>query len=1266
MARAAPAATAFPASERLTPYVSRLAIEWMRDYPAVRHRQIDGTLVFVDISGFTSLTERLSKKGKVGAEEMNDILDATFTDLLSVAFDHGADVIKWGGDATLLLFTGDAHASRACRAALEMQRTIRAVGRLRTSAGQVTLRMSLGIHSDAFEFFFVGTLHRELVVAGPAATATVTAESIANAGEVVVTAATAAALDASQLGPARGPGFLLRSAPAVEIDLPPPMAAVGDVDLGRCIPVAIASHLGAGGGEAEHRPLTVAFVHFGNTEEFLDQHGTEALADALERCLDTVEGIALEHKISLFDTDIAGNGGKIMLVSGAPTSSGNDEERMLRAMRAVLDAGGSLPLRIGLEQGRIFVANFGPSYRRTYSIKADAVNLAARLMAKARPGELLATERVLARSRTSFETHPLPPFQAKGKAEPVKAHAVGAPLRAVDREEETVLVGRSRELAALLDALACARLADGRLIEIVAEPGMGKSTLLSAFKREAADVRKVTIQCDEYEASNPYHPLHGLLRDLLGLEPANGVTELQAAISRRAPQLLPWVPLIATAAGLEAPDTPETAALDEQFRRQQLERTVVELLGMILMDTTLLVFEDVHWLDEATSDLVLEIARQLETRPWLVVLTRRDSGRSFTGDGGETIRLEALGAEEAAQLLSEATAEHPLPPHQLAELARRAEGNPLFLTELLAAARSPEGLAELPDSVETLLMTQIDRLAPDDRTVLRCAAVVGTSFTPALLESAAGVLLDADVALRLGDFVVDEGAGRLRFRHALVRDAAYEGLPYRRRRDLHAGVGTAIETSADDPETEAELLSLHFFNAGQMEKSWRYSRVAGNRAKDIFANVEAAVFFERALESARRLPVADREVGEVSEALGDVKVRLGEFQAASAAFRTTRRQPSADAVGRARLMLKEATIAWRLGRYTQALRWLGRGLRELEGLEDKAAGAERARICATTGLVRGRQTRRRQAIAWLERAIDDAKKSGADDALALAYYLLDHQYEALGLLESVANSQRALAIYEALGDVERQAIVLNSLGVYAHAQGRWDESVELYERARAAWEHSGNHWAASFAITNRAEVLSDQGRYEEAEALFRAALRVARASHSAGRVADVSVHLARLLGRRQEFDEALRLLADARAQYVGAGDRSELLATDARRAECLALAGRSEEALTLADETLRAAATTEGSSPLLPLLGRTRGWALMQLGRSAEATEALEVSLAAGRRLGMDHEVALTLSTLSTLTPERTSEAELERDSIFARLGVVAAAEIPLSAAATA
>src|SRR5215472_8600398 len=139
--------------EVLKPYVPRLLIEWMLDDPETRYRAVDGSLAFVDISGFTALTERLARKGKIGAELMRDTLDGVFRALLDEAYDWGAGLLKWGGDALLLLFDGPDHEKRACRAAWEMQRTIDHVGRLHLTSGTLTLRMSVGIGTGSFHFW---------------------------------------------------------------------------------------------------------------------------------------------------------------------------------------------------------------------------------------------------------------------------------------------------------------------------------------------------------------------------------------------------------------------------------------------------------------------------------------------------------------------------------------------------------------------------------------------------------------------------------------------------------------------------------------------------------------------------------------------------------------------------------------------------------------------------------------------------------------------------------------------------------------------------------------------------------------------------------------------------------------------------------------------------------------------------------------------------------------------------------------------------------
>jgi class 3 adenylate cyclase/tetratricopeptide (TPR) repeat protein len=1253
--------------------VPRIAIDWLRETPDARHKQIEGSLVFVDISGFTALTERLSKKGKVGAEEMNDLLDACFAELLAVAYAQGAGVIKWGGDAVLLLFDGAGHESRACRAALNMQRQIKSAGKLRTSSGLVTLRMSVGIHSGAFDFFLVGDLHRELVITGPAASMTVEMETVAEAGEVAVSPATAAALDRRCLGAEKGPAILLRREPNVQAHPSVAVRDVGDVDIAQLLPIEVREHLlAAGGGEAEHRLITPAFIHFMGADELLAKEGPDVLADALDIVMRTIQRAAHENQVAFFETDIAPSGGKVMLMGGAPRSTGKDEERMLRAMRAVLDVNSPLPLRIGVNRGRIFVGDFGPPYRRTYSVKGDAVNLAARLMAKAEPGQLLTTDDVLERSRTRFDTVALEPFQAKGKTEPVQAYIVGSPLGLKERSASAPLVGREQELSVLVEALDSARHYEGKIVELVAEPGMGKSRLIEELRANAEGVSVRSVQCEEYESATPYFSFRHLLREFIGgtVEDDAETSEqrLRERIEVSVPQLTPWLPLIGVPFGLELPDTPETAPLADEYRKARLEEVTRELLGMLLLEATLLVFEDTHWMDDASADLLRELIKELEQRPWLVVVARRDQPTGFAAPedaAAAVIELQPLGAAQAAALAHAATEETPFLPHEIDALTERAGGNPLFLTELMAVARQAGGTTELPDSVESLMTSRIDQLSPTDRRVLRCAAVVGGSFTKDLVDSALAPESPApDVWERLGDFLVEED-GHLRFRHALVRDAAYEGLPYRRRREVHGRVGGTIEERAGEhAEDEAELLSLHFFNANEYGKAWRYSRIAGERAAGIYANMEAAAFFERSLAAASRIrDVAADDRAKVQETLGDVRIRLGEFEKAGRAYKASRKRSGISPLEEAQLMHKEALVPSWLGKLPLALRYASRALKMLAEVSGNDAAGERARLYALYGSIRIEQGLTLDAIKLCTRAVEEAESAGAREPLAHAYFLLDWCYASLGRYEEAIYSPRALAIYEELGNLQRQGLILNNMGVFAHFQGRWDEALDLYKRAEHAWAEAGDRWNGSMATANVGEVLSDQGRLEEGEPFLRDAFRVARASESGTRVSMVGVRLGRLLARTGRFEEAHPLLGDARDEYRDAASLAELCNAEAWIAECLMLQGDSEAALAFSTEVLGRGEALKGVFDVIALLNRVRGSALLQLGRLEEARVTLETAVAEARQRNASYELALaldSLATLASLAGEEAEELESERDAILDRLGVVSISEIPL------
>src|SRR6478609_10698814 len=198
-----------------TPYVPRLVIEWLAENPDREWREVDGTMAFVDISGFTAMSEKLATQGKVGAEQVTEVMNATFDALLRVAYAYGGGLLKFGGDALLVFFDDDGHEQRAARAAFEMRKTLRSIGRPKTTAGTVTLKMHAGLNSGRFLFTLAGAEHRELIVSGPAATTTVEMEAASEAGEILLGPGTAAA-QPEVLGEERAGGFLLAAAPEAE------------------------------------------------------------------------------------------------------------------------------------------------------------------------------------------------------------------------------------------------------------------------------------------------------------------------------------------------------------------------------------------------------------------------------------------------------------------------------------------------------------------------------------------------------------------------------------------------------------------------------------------------------------------------------------------------------------------------------------------------------------------------------------------------------------------------------------------------------------------------------------------------------------------------------------------------------------------------------------------------------------------------------------------------------------------------------------------
>jgi class 3 adenylate cyclase/tetratricopeptide (TPR) repeat protein len=1249
-----------PAGDRLTAYVPVLV-----DDPEQRVKSLDGTLLFSDVSGFTKLSEKLAELGKAGAEELTEILMGTFTDLLGEARDEGGDLLSFGGDALLLAFVGKGHAARATRAAVRMRSALKARGPVQTGRGKVLLKISQGVHTGTFHLVLAGDRQRELLVTGPDATLVTDIEGAASAGQVVVSQATAAHLPDAVLGGTIGSGRLVRRLPPGPETFEPLVA--GELDRSSLVPDAVRRRAESGEREAEHRRVAVGFVHVMGVDDHLARHGPELTADALTRVTTVFAEAAEAADVCLVASDLAPDGAKLILTAGAPEAVEDVEGRLLVAARAALDHELPLPVRVGAHVGHVFASDVGAPWRHVYTVIGDAVNLSARLMGKAEPGQIVASEALLERTATPFETTELEPFMVKGKRQPQRASIVGGRIEGRGRAEllRSPFVGRDAEMAVLNATLASATAGRGSCVELIGPPGIGKSRLVDEVLGHARTVERVRITCEPFQTSLPYFVARLVFRRLMGLpghaDRSTAGRELAARVRLVAPEQMPWLPLLADVVEADCDPTPEVDGLDAAHRGTATAEVANAFLAALAPVPQVFVFEDAMWMDEASARLFARALADVERRPWFVCTTRRDTeGGLHPGLGFDatSVRLEPLSSTVAQRLVHDVTDEFGLSTQDVERLCARAAGNPLYLVELLRAVLDARSLEDLPDSLEDIIASRIDRLPRRDRRLLRVAAVLGDRFEATLLEEL-GQQLDLDdpgtATTRLSEFVsVDRHD--LVFEHDLVRQVAYEGLPYIRRRSLHRSAASMLAERPGRPDDDRlAMLAEHWHHAGDHAEAFAAQRRAAERAQRKFAHHEASLLLERAIDHGEKVGVDSTELADLAERLGDSAELAGRFDAAITGYRAARRHypPHDDAqIG---LLRKEGLVRERLGRYDAALDWFRRGLREANTRDDHAAMARRAELEVSYAGVRFRQGKLRNCVRWCERALSDSTVGTDPKTVAHAHYVMGAALAGLNDERASTYEERAVEMYRELGDHLGLGRALMNMGVSADERGEFDAAADLYQQSREALLRAGYALGLAHVSQNLAEIRSDQGRLEEAEALLRDARRAATAAQYSMMMWITMCSLGRVATRARRFEEALGLLERAREGFDEIGAASWAVETLVLAGEAHLFADAPDGALEELDMARHYGEEALSASGVEALELRVRGCALSAIGREADGRALVLRSIDEAAAQGADFDLLLSLvesARLPGTDPRAADEAVRRARRIAERMHV--------------
>lgn len=1263
------------AREALMAHLPLTLIEaWAEDaeQPLVWQRWIDGTLMLCDISGFTAMSERLAGRGKEGAELMTGILNSFFERMLGIAEGWGGVQMKFGGDAMLLLCTGAEHAARAAACALEMQRAMPEFRAVRAGGESHLLRMRVGMHSGRFLSASVGdpagVLHYLFV--GHDVNRAAGMEAAADPGQVVCSDATAALLPASARRVRSGEGVwrITRiddpSVPPNEIDLAqapsrillrylmPPIA----------VPVSEGRPHGFGGA---HRQVTAVFINVLGIAELIEREGAVAALGHVDAYMKIVLGQLERHSGFLGGSDAADHGDKLIVLFGAPVSSERDEVSAVRFAyaldRALAESDIPLRHRIGISTGSVFAGEVGSSRRREYTVIGDSVNLAARLMTAAKPGQTFISGPTAERARAEFALHRLRPLTLKGKSKKIAAFRLEGEQHVRPEDAGSAageLLGRDQEMGALLRLARLVQRAGARWAFVSGEPGIGKSRVVkdAGARLELAGWHRVTATCQAHLSRTLFAAWGEALRDLFGIargdDPAAAWIKVKQGVARLQPERVQFAGLIADMLALPSDDEPMLRFLDARTRRAQLGATIAGVLNASAAEKPLfLLFDDIHLADSASLDLLAEVIGQARGPLFFCATSRRELPDALAATPPAlALRLDELSHVDARRL---AAAVAGLDTRELDDVVGRAQGNPLFVQQMALSVASGEGTT--PHSINEVILARIDHLPPEERTVLRAASVIGSSFSAAhvaalLREGPAreGVAGTIGRLTDQGFTSPAESDATHAFAHVLAREVIYETLPFAQRREMHGIVAHEIEREHEhDPQNVSGLLLHHYSLATDAAKTVQYAVMTGDRAAAVFANREAIEYYGRALDAlghVRGDGRADRSL--VLERIGDCLETEGRHRAATQAFRDAldewrsggrRKAPrfianGAVSTARESALCRRVAVSYeRSSDYDEALRWLDEASAHLPARPGKA-GAE---VSASMAVTLFRKGDFRQAIEWGKRAVAIARRTHEPRTIAYAQNMLANGYIAEGSLkEAIRYLRPSVELYREAEDIPGQAAANNNLGTCYQLLGVLDLALQHYEVALAADERVGDLIDAAIIHNNIGEVLLIRGDIPGAIAHLEQVLIANGTDSELDGVAGLSqINLCRcemVLGNLEAAEEhvrkGLRLMRRVGAEGLVQEGRLQL-------AELRLAQGRPEEAMREARRALRDAEASDAKI-LIARGERIAAGAAAALGDITAAKQRLAASTAIAARIGAEHEEARSLVALAKLQTE--------------------------------
>ncbi len=1102
-------------------------------------------VLFADISGFTALTERLSQAQVDGIETLSGILNRYFSSMIDVIVCHAGDIVNFTGDGLTALFIGPEPAlstavRRAQAAAAAMLQTLRQLRALNTSIGSIDLQVKIGISAGAVRSLTLNsdTDEWEWMLVGPALEQLrdlpLSTDTISLTPPAAVLASAAAVDLAPQVCP------LIPALPTLHARI---RAYVKSIVTNWSNPALNAWMAGL-------RSATVLFakVHGLAADDPQIVTQLQALTRSAHRLLRAHRGVL--RQITVEEKGIT----LMCVFGLPPFASDSAALQAIQLAWAVTGLEtNSIPLSIGIATGNVFAGPIGNEVYREYTIIGDTVNLASRLMELAKPQQILCDTGTYLRVNDQLTFDLLTPVRLKGKSgfirlfQPQRQRSEQRmPTLLIDTA--LPLIERQPQLDTLAAVTEHVRQGHGQVALICGAAGSGKTRLLETWVQSMRLLGWVGLvgQARASMQYTPYAVWADLLRAYFEIEtisdPAAQHTLIHELISAVAPEQLERLPLLNDILGLSIPDTPLTSSLDSNLRLQNLALLIGALWQRWLEEQPLIVLmEDAQWMDSLSWELLLAVARPLlmQELPLLLSITLQRTldyppavqGRAALERLPLTSRIDLSDLSRAGTLRLTAllleVQRSALPPELVDLIYLRTGGTPAFIHDLVrdlrerewlhvdSSSTSPE-LAQvqltvplkeveqaLPASSAGVLLSRVERLPPQRQMVLKAAAVVGPVFrldlVQAILQELVGMepatvadSIEALVAAELLAYEYLPNTPTYRFRHALTADVVYKNMLFAQRRRIHRLVVQWYETTfaADEREPFWMILIDHSQRAEDVVRERMYTRLAGQRAVERFANAEAVILLKRAL--ALTPPIEVAETYQLLAALEMVYERQGERtlqqdvlnQLHALAVRAHQRPWLID------IALRQANLADHTDAFA-TLRQTAAQAIELAQLAELPAKQAMGHLLLSRAEWKSGDYA--AAMAQLEQARSLALVGKAasleGDILRNMGIISAYRGQSQAAREF---TQQALTAYRTAGNRRGESAVLNNLGRFALVRGDYTLAQDFYQQALALDQQLGLRWSESLIRCNIGILAAEQADYMTAYTFTRAALNICR------------------------------------------------------------------------------------------------------------------------------------------------------------------------------